>query len=250
MIVNETLARRFFPGQDPIGRRIRVQSFGPEVPADDPSQWLEVVGIARDVRHYGLARPPEPELYFPYRQGPMDLVCLAVRTTQDPEALGKSLREAVWAIDADQPVLGLMSLERLAAESVTLQRVSTHLIGFFAAVALLLAALGIYGVMAYAVTQRIPEIGVRVALGASARQVLGLVLREGMGLATLGAAVGLAASLALTRLLSSLLFGISATAPASFAGVLLLVATAAFLACFIPARRAMRVDPMVALRYE
>jgi putative ABC transport system permease protein len=250
VIVNETLARRFFPGQDPIGRRIRVQSFGPEVPADDPSQWLEVVGIARDVRHYGLARPPEPELYFPYRQGPMDLVCLAVRTTQDPEALGKSLREAVWAIDADQPVLGLMSLERLAAESVTLQRVSTHLIGFFAAVALLLAALGIYGVMAYAVTQRIPEIGVRVALGASARQVLGLVLREGMGLAALGAAVGLAASLALTRLLSSLLFGISATDPASFAGVLLLVATAAFLACFIPARRAMRVDPMVALRYE
>jgi putative ABC transport system permease protein len=233
VVVNETLARRFFPGQDPIGRRIRVQMFGP-VPADDP----------------GPGRAPEPEVYFAYRQGPIDLVCLAVRTTQEPEALGKSLREAVWAVDADQPVLGLMGLERLAGESVTLQRVSTHLIGFFAAVALLLAALGIYGVMAYAVTQRIPEIGVRVALGASARQVLGLVLRQGMGLAALGAGLGLAASLALTRLLSSLLFGVSATDPASFAGVLLLVATASFLACFIPARRAMRVDPMVALRYE
>ena len=250
LIVNETLARRFFPGQDPIGRRLRLQPFGPEGNPDDPRQWREIVGVAGDVRHYGLARAPEPELYFAYRQGPMDLVCLAIRTNQEPEALGKSLREAVWAVDPDQPVLGLMSMERMASESVTMQRVSTHLMGFFAAMALLLAALGIYGVMAYTVAQRAPEIGVRVALGASAGQVLGLVLREGMGLAGLGAAVGLAASLALTRLLTSLLFGVSATDPASFAGVLLLVVAAAFLACVIPARRAMRVDPMVALRSE
>ena len=164
--------------------------------------------------------------------------------------VGAALKSAVWSIDPDQPVLAVLPLEQLAAESVTLRRVSAILLGALSAVALFLAALGIYGVMAHSVAQRTHEIGVRMAVGARARDVVGLVLREGGRMAALGGALGLLAALALTRLLESLLFGVSPTDPASFAAVIAFLFACALLGCWLPARRAARVDPVIALRYE
>lgn len=248
-IINETMARRFFAEEDPLGRRVWLQYRASDAP-DDPRHLREIVGVVGDVRHYGLTQPAVPEIYLAWRQDPVELIGFAVRTSADPMSLAKGVREAVWSVDKDQPVTMAMSYEQLAADSITLQRASARLVSFFAGVALLLAALGIYGVMAYAVARRTHEIGVRMALGARAHDVIRLVLGQGMRLAGIGAALGLVASLALTRVLSALLYGVSATDPASFASVLGLVAAAALLACYIPARRATRVDPMVALRYE
>jgi putative ABC transport system permease protein len=248
-LVNETMARRFFAGEDPLGRRVFLQFRGDD-PPEDPRHWREIVGVVADVRHYGLTQPAVPEIYLAWRQDPVELIGFAVRTAADPMSLVKGVRDAVWAVDKDQPVTMAMSYEQLASDSITLQRASARLVSFFAGVALLLAALGIYGVMAYAVARRTHEIGVRMAMGARERDVIGLVLGQGLRLAGIGVVLGLAASLALTRVLGSLLHGVSTSDPASFAGVLVLVAAAALLACYLPARRATRVDPMVALRCE
>jgi len=248
-IVNETMARRFFPGEDPLGRRIRIQARGSVDPAD-PRNLREIVGVVADVRHYGLTRPAEPEVYLAWRQEPVELIGFVVRTSADPASLEKGVRQAVWAVDKDQPVTLAMSYEQLASDSITLQRASTRLVAFFAGVALLLAALGIYGVLSYAVARRTHEIGVRMALGAKARDVTFLVLGEGMRLAAAGAALGLVASLALTRVVGSMLHGVSPTDPASFATVLVLVAATALIACCVPALRAARVDPAVSLRCD
>jgi putative ABC transport system permease protein len=248
-IINATMARRFFAGAEPVGRRIWMRYRASDAP-DDPRHVREIVGVVADVRHYGPTQPAVPEIYLAWRQQPVELIGFAVRTAADPLSLTKGVRDAVWSVDKDQPVTMAMSYEQLASDSVTLQRASTRLVSFFAGVALLLAALGIYGVMAYAVARRTHEIGVRMALGAKAHDVMQLVLAQGIRLAALGAALGLAASLALTRVLGTLLYGVSATDPASFAGVLGVIAAAALLACYLPARRATRVDPMVALRSE
>jgi putative ABC transport system permease protein len=248
-VINETMARRYFAGEDPLGRRIHVRLL-PDTEPDDPRTWHEIVGVVGDVRHHGLARPPEPETYFPYRQDPVSMVCLAIRSPLEPKSLADAVRGAIWAVDGEQPVFAVMTYEQLAADSVAVRRISTQLLGSFAAVALLLAALGIYAVMAYAVAQRTQEVGVRVALGATARDVVGMVLGQGLRLAGLGSAIGLAASLALTRLLGSLLWGVSPTDPVSFATVLATIGAVAVLACVLPAFRAARVDPMAALRYE
>jgi predicted permease len=249
-VVNEAFARRVFPGEEPLGRRIGLQlgQLRPGQAAAGP-QLREIVGVVGDVRHFGLAQDAEPEVYLPYRQEPAPLVSLMVRTAPGL-AVGEALKSAVWSLDPEQPVLAVLPLEQMAAESVTLRRVSTILLGGLAAVALFLAALGIYGVMAHSVAQRTHEIGVRMAIGARARDVVGLVLREGGRMAALGAALGLLAALALTRLLESLLFGVSPTDPMSFAAVIAFLAACALLGCWLPARRAARVDPVVALRYE
>jgi predicted permease len=244
VVVNETLAKRLFPGEEAVGRRVIWDAGEP-----DSLGWREIVGVVGDVRHFGVTEPVEPELYVPFRQDPMALVGLVVRTTSGAP-LGEAMRQAVWSVDRDQPVVFVMSLEDLAADSVTMRRVSALLLGGLSAVALLLAALGIYGVMAHSVAQRTHEIGVRMAVGAHARDVLSLVLREGGRLAGLGAALGLAAALALTRLLESLLFGVSPTDPASFAAVIAFLFACALLGCWLPARRAARIDPVIALRYE
>jgi putative ABC transport system permease protein len=250
VVVNETFARRVFPGEDPLGRRIAmaIGRVRPEDAARGP-RWREIVGVVGDVRHFGLAEPVEPEMYVPYRQEPVDLLSLLVRT-RPGMTVGESLRQAVWTVDRDQPVLAVLPLEQMAAESVTLRRVSTILLGGLAGIALFLAALGIYGVMAHTVAQRTHEIGVRMAVGARARDVVGMVLREGGRMAALGAGLGLLAALALTRLLESLLFGVSPTDPLSFATVIAFLFACALLGCWLPARRAARVDPIVALRYE
>ena len=246
VVVNETTARRYWAGEDPVGRRMGWRVGGPQ----NPIIWREVVGVVGDVRHAGLAEPAEPEIYLPYAQSPSALICLAVRMSGRQSLPARAIEQAVWSFDKDQPVLAVMPLEQLAAESITMRRVSTLVLGFFAAVAVFLAALGLYGVMAHAVARRTHEIGIRMAIGARAADVLAMIVARGVSLAALGAGIGLLASLGLTRVLASLLYGVSPTDPASFAAVAVFLLAVAALASYIPARRAARVDPAEALRYE
>jgi putative ABC transport system permease protein len=243
VIVNETLARKHWPGQDAIGKRIRFN-----VPIDR-APWMEVVGVIKDVKHE-LTLEVTPEYYLPYEQDIWRSMVIVARTSVDPASLAGSIRENVWAIDKDQPVFDVRTMREVRSLSVGLQQFNSMMIGIFAAVALLLASIGIYGVMSFAVTQRTREIGIRMALGARKTDVLRLVVANGMRLALLGLAIGLAASWALTRFISSLLFGVEPTDPLTFGAVSVCLLLAAFLACYLPARRATKVDPLEALRYE
>jgi putative ABC transport system permease protein len=246
-VINEAMARRFFPGEDPVGRRVDFRVGDADEPAPPGRQ---IVGVVGDVRHQGLAQPPGPEIYLPYGQEPLSLVALVVRTASPPEAMATAVKSAVWAVDPEQPVLAVMGLDRLAAESLALRRVSTMSLGAFAAIALALSALGLYGVMSFSVAGRTREIGVRMALGARRGQILAMVLGQGLAVTGLGVAVGLAGALALTRVLASLLFGVSPTDAASLAAVAVLLVSVALAASYVPARRATRVDPITALRAE
>jgi len=246
-IINETMARKFWPSQDPLGKRFK---FGDP---DDKMPWHRIVGIVADVHQMRLNEPPRQEMYFPYWQAkdnwmvPRDL---ALHTTGDPLSLAGAVRQAVWSIDKDQPVSNVMTLDDLLDQEVAQRRVQAALLGGFAALALILACVGIYGVLSYLVTQRTREIGVRVALGASASDVFRTVAGQGMTLAALGIAAGLAGALALSRLLGSLLFGVGAGDPVAYAGAVVVFGAVALAACYFPARRAAHVDPMVTLRYE
>lgn len=247
-IVNETMAREFWPNVDPVGRRFKIGA-----PEDD-TPWLTIVGVVGDVRQMGIDVPVKAESYFPYRQAsefewfiPRDL---ALRTKGDPASLVGAVREAVRAADPDQPISNIATMEEVLGQEAAQRRLGMILLTAFAVLALLLASLGIYGVLAYFVVQHRNEIGLRLALGATPAKILLLVLRKGMALTLLGVAIGLAASFVLTRLMTSLLFGVKAVDPLTFAMVPLLLAVVALLACWIPARRAAKVDPMVALRYE
>jgi putative ABC transport system permease protein len=242
VIVNETFARNYWPSGDAVGRRVRT--------GDEKNPWREVVGVVADVKQYGLDTPSTLQLYLPHQQSPSQQMVLVVRTKGDPEGQIASVRNEVWAVDKDQPVYNIRTMEQLLSKSVAQRRFNMLLLGIFAAVAMALAAIGLYGVMAYSVTQRTHEIGIRMALGAQAQDVLKMVVGQGMLLALIGVGIGLVAALALTRLISSLLYGVSATDPMTFVGVSLLLSLVALMACYIPARRATRVDPMVALRYE
>jgi putative ABC transport system permease protein len=242
-IINDTLARRFWPGEDPLGKRLNLGD------ANSPS-WWEVVGIVGDVKAFGLEKETHHDIYRAYDQVPFPLIVFAVRTASDPMALTTAVRNAIWAVDKDQPVFKVLSLNQLAAESITLRRISTLLLGAFAALALILAAVGIYGVISYSVSQRTHEIGIRMALGAQPRDVVKLVVGQGMTLTLIGVAAGLGAAFGLTRMLSSLLYGVRPTDPITFAGVSLMLTAVALVASYIPARRATKVDPMMALRYE
>ncbi|HSE98916.1 MAG TPA: ABC transporter permease, partial [Blastocatellia bacterium] len=245
IVVSEAMARRFWPGEDAVGKRIKLGSL------DSPAPWMEIVGVVKDVRQFELGAEPRPQMYVPYEQPvyfrPSHLV---VRTQVEPMSLAATVRSAVWEIDKDQPVSNITSMENVLSESIARQRFSMLLLGIFATLALVLASVGIYGVMSYSVAQRTREIGIRMALGAQSRDVLKLVVGQGMRLAVAGVAAGLAVAFALTRLMSSLLFGVSAVDPVTFGGVSLLLAVVAFVACYIPARRATRVDPITSLRYE
>ena len=245
VVISETMARKYWPGEDAVGKRLAVGR--PESPDD----WLTIAGVAKDVRQFGLDAASKPQMYLPYEQAaffePNDLV---ISTNVEPLSLAATVRKAVWEVDKDQPVSDIRTMEDILSESIARQRFSMLLFGIFAVVALVLAAVGIYGVMSYSVAQRTREIGLRMALGAKASDVLKMVVGQGLKLVLIGIVVGLAAAFILTRVMTSLLFGVSATDPVTFIAISLVLIGVAVLASFIPARRATKVDPMVALRAE
>jgi len=243
-IVDERLAREYWPNESPIGKRIR---FGPP---ESNEPWHTIIGVAGIVKHARLDRDTRESIYVPFLQIPMRSMTIAARTSTHPESLAGAIRHEVQAIDKDQPVTDVMTMTTVVSRSVWLQRFYVILFAVFAALALVLAMVGIYGVMSYAVTQRTQEIGIRMALGAQAADVLKLILGNGMALITIGVAIGLAGAFALTRLLASLLFGVAPRDIKTFLGVSAVLIVVALLACFIPARRATKVDPLVALKYE
>ncbi len=243
VVINETLARRHFPGESAIGKRIKIWR--------DEDFPREIIGVVGDTKTGALEGEASPQMYVPHAQdsswGGLSLV---VRTSGTPSALTPAVRGVVLSIDPDQPVFNIKTMDDIVAASVATRRISMLLLSGFAGLALLLAALGVYGLISYSIAQRTHEIGLRMALGAQARDVLVLVLRQGMSLVLIGVGIGLAAAFALTRVMSSLLYEVSASDPVTFIGVALLLIFVALVACLIPARRAMKVDPMVALHYE
>jgi putative ABC transport system permease protein len=243
-VINETMARRYFSGEDPIGKRINLGD-----PAKG-SPWRTVVGVVRDIRHESLDKEPYPQMYAPEAQFPRRLMTMVARTSGDPLSLVPALRRDLTSLDKDLPLYNLRTMEQVLADSIARRRFQMLLIAAFAGLGLLLAAVGIYGVISYSVAQRRHEIGVRMALGARAPDILRLVVGQGLGLALAGVGAGLAAAFALTRVMSSLLYGVSAADPLTFAGVALALLGVALAACLVPARRATKVDPMIALRYE
>jgi putative ABC transport system permease protein len=253
VIINETLARRHWPGEDPVGKRITLMD-----PRRDP-RWLTVTGVVRDVKQREWTGEPKNELYLPFQQARSyfegtqpfsSYMTMIVRTSIDPTMLAEAARNTVWSIDRNLPVSDIASLDQVVSDAVWQERFNLQLIGIFAALAMILAAVGIYGVLSFSVAQRTQEIGIRMAMGAQQSDVLKLVIGQGMALAAAGVAIGLLGAFALTRWLSSLLYGVSATDPLTFAGISLLFGAVALLASYIPARKATNVDPMIALRQE
>ena len=243
VIVNEALARRQWPGDEPLGKRIVLNGESPKS--------REVVGVVKDLKQGEWASQPQPEMYLPHLQdSSARSMTLVVRGAQGAPELGPELRRVVWEIDRDLPVSQVRSMDEVVAESVGQQRFNTLLIGLFAATALILASVGVYGVMSHAVAQRTHEIGVRMALGARGRHVLGMVIGQGLVLTLVGLAVGLAGAMALMRVMNSLLYEVSATDPLVFGGVAAVLLLTALVACYVPARRAMKVDPVIALRHD
>jgi putative ABC transport system permease protein len=243
IIVNETLARKYWPNTDPIGKRMRYTGPLQENP------WMQVVGVVQDVKHE-LNIPVTADFYTPHAQDGWSSMVLVAKTKVEPAAMAVPIRQEIWALDKDQPVFDVRTMGEVRAISLALYSFSSVMLSIFAAVALLLAAIGIYGVMFYTVLQRTQEIGIRMALGARALDVLKLVVKNGMSMALIGVLAGLAGSYALTRLMASLLFGVTPTDIATFSIVTLGLLLVALVACYIPARRATKVDPLVALRYE
>jgi putative ABC transport system permease protein len=254
VIVNETMAREFWHGGDPFAKRMvfgtGVRGLKTRTNTPEGTTYYQVVGIVKDVRDVNLGKPPRAEYYYPIAQVPSARVSLLVRAKQDPEKLVSAIRERVWSVDKDQPITDIRTMEAMVAKSVAEPRFRTVLLGAFAALGTVLALIGIYGVVSYAVGMRTREIGVRVAMGAQRNDVLNLVIRHGLGIAAVGVAIGFAAALALTRFLSALLYGVTARDPWTFAGAAVLLTCAAVAACIVPATRATRVDPLVALRHE
>jgi putative ABC transport system permease protein len=242
VIINQSFARRFFPDGDPIGKHMLGGGSQP--------QTREIIGIVGDVRHNALDTSPAEALYLSSNQRPQLAMSVVVRTSGPPSSMSAAIRSRVLSIDRDQPIASVQTMQEIVSSSISNQRFTLLLLGLFAAVALVLAAIGIYSVMAYTVTQRTGEIGLRMALGAQTRDVLKLVVGQGMTMALIGIGVGLVGAFALTRVMSSLLFSIGATDPITFIAIPLILGGAALAACFVPARRAAKVDPMIALRYE
>ena len=239
-IINETLARRCWPAQDPVGRRFRLGG----------GTWINVVGVTGDMRQTSLAEEPDAEFDMPYAQNPNPSMALVVRTDSDPLRLASAVRTAVSELDKGLPVSDIAALAQAVSDSNSTRRLSTGLLAVFAGLALLLAAVGIYGVISYSASRRTHEIGVRLALGAERGRIAGMVVGRAMLLGGIGVVAGLACGLVLTRLLGTMLYGVSATDPAAFAGAAAFLLALAALAGYLPARRAARVDPVVALRQE
>lgn len=243
-IIDQALAQKYWPNEDPLGKRIVFEG------TRDNPLWREIVGIVGHVKHTDLEGESRAQYYVPHQQRPQPNMALVIRTPNDPNALAGSVRGVIKSADSDLPVFRVRTMDQFVADSMTQRKFALLLICVFACLALLLSAIGLYGVMAYSVTQRTHELGLRMALGAQASDVLKLVVKQGMLLAVVGLAIGVVGAIFLSRLMKTMLFNVSATDPLVFVGIALILATVALLACFVPARRATKVDPMVALRYE
>jgi putative ABC transport system permease protein len=239
LIINQTMARRFWPNQDPLGKQINAGG-----------STGTVVGVVGDAKHFWLEEESRPQMYGAYSQQPGLFATLVIRTTVEPLSLSEPVRQAIWKVDSDQPMWKIRTVQFLVDRSVADRKFLLALMGIFASLALVLTMIGLYGVISYLVNQRTQEIGIRMALGAQMRDILSMVLKQGMVLVFIGVALGLGAAWLLTRLMSRLLYQVSATDPATFVAIALLLITVALLACYLPARRATKVDPLEALRYE
>jgi putative ABC transport system permease protein len=244
VIIDESFGRRYFPGEDPLGKRIDEEG------SRSHHDFATIVGVVGGIKHTDVKAAARPTMYVPAEQSPWESMTLVIRSSGDPAALTSALRQEVRAIDVDQPLSEIATMEELFSKAVAPQRFNMLLVGLFAALALALATIGIYGVIAYSVTQRAQEMGVRLTLGASSRDILGLVIGQAMRTSLLGVGLGIIGALSLTRVMTSLLFEVSATDPLVFAGLSALLIAVALVASYIPARRATKVDPLVALRYE
>jgi putative ABC transport system permease protein len=240
-IVNRTAAHRFWGTQDPVGKRIST---------DKGKTWIQIVGVVGDVKQYGLDKDAPDEIYVPLADSPVSGLSLVVKTSVEPLSIARRVIQQIYDIDPDQPAARVASLEQVRADSVAAPRLTANLLGLFALLALAIAAAGIGGVMALSVSQRTHEIGVRMAIGAWPREILRMVLGQGVALTVIGLALGLLGAIGLTRMLRGLLFEVTPTDPLTFVGVGAVLAIAALSACYVPARRAARVDPTVALRCE
>jgi predicted permease len=245
VVISDKTAQRYWPGQDPIGKRLKPGATNSDIP------WREVIGVVKDVRQNDFIAQPKMQMYLPYRQMKnLAANALVVRTSLEPTSLATSMRNAIWAVDKDQPVANIDTMEHIVSEAIARQRFSMLLLGIFAVLALVLTAVGIYGVMSYSVAQRTHEIGIRMALGARRADVLQMTVKQGLKLVGAGMIIGLAAAFLLTRVMASLLFGISATDPITFVGISLVLLVVAILASYVPALRATKVDPIIALRAQ
>jgi putative ABC transport system permease protein len=245
-MINTTLAQRFFAHEDPIGKRFM---FGHPSPKRAP-EWVTIVGVAGDTKLYGLANPARLEVYLPFRQSALRDMTLVVKSGLEPAALTSAIRYAIGSIDKEQAIFAIATMQQLVDNSVSTRRITLILLGMFGALALVLGAIGIYGVLAYSVAQRTHEIGIRMALGARGGDVVRMVLAQGAKIAGAGVVIGILASFGLTRLMTKLLFSVSPADPATFAAVAIVLVLVALLASYVPARRTLRVDPMIALRHE
>jgi putative ABC transport system permease protein len=241
VILSAKLARQLWPNEDPIGKTVNVEGL---------KEPRNVAGVVGEIRDFGPAGEQRPEVYLPFAQVPSALICVVIRTAAEPATLAAAAQHAVWSVDKEQAMSFVMSMDKLAAESLAPQRASMILIAIFAGLALVLATLGIYGVISYSARQRTREIGIRIALGADSWGVLRLVMAEGLVLTIAGSAIGLIGALWLTRYLSSLLYGVRPSDPLTFVTVAWILSTVALLASYVPARRAMRADPVAALWRE
>ncbi|HEU4769340.1 MAG TPA: FtsX-like permease family protein, partial [Pyrinomonadaceae bacterium] len=249
VIVNEAFVRHYFPNEEPLGRRLKL-SAPARIWRNERFTSFEIVGVVRDVKSAGLNADTEPTYYVPATQAPLQDMMMVVRTTTEPTSIVPALRQAVWSIDPNQPISDVQTMEQVVSDNIAQPRLNMVLMGLFGGLALVLAAVGIYGLLSYAVTQRTQEMGIRMALGAQVSDVMGLVLKQGMILALIGEAIGVAGAFALTRLIRGLLFGVTPTDTGIFAAVVGVLTAIALLACYLPARRATKVDPLKALRYE
>jgi putative ABC transport system permease protein len=245
-MINAKMAHELFLHENPVGKRFM---FG-RPSAKNAPKWITIVGVVADTKLYGLANPSRLEVYVPFRQSPDDHMNLVVKSGIDPAALTTAIRGVVSSIDKDQPIFAIVTMRQLVEDSVATRRITLILLGLFSTLALLLAAVGIYGVISYSVAQRTREIGIRIALGAQSGDVLRMILGQGAKIVAAGVAAGILASFGLTRLMAKLLFSVSAADPLTFAAVAIVLVVVAMLACYIPARRTLRVDPAITLRYE
>jgi putative ABC transport system permease protein len=244
VLVNEALAKQYFPGESPVGKHL-------EIFEGQPTFTLrEIVGVVGGNKHFALQEAPRPQMFEPYAQSPFTNMNVVVRSSADALAVAPGIREALREVDANEAWSAFRVMNEVVSESASEDRMNALLLGTFGLIALLLAAVGIFGVLSYLVTQKTREIGIRMALGARPSGVLRMVVGEGMKLTAAGMAIGLAAAFGVTRWMNSLLYGVKASDVLTFSGVAVLLAGVAFLACWLPARRATRVDPLVALRHE